>query len=126
LAEITAPELDHQIASPGDADPEPYDLAADAGKPRPCRRHQWADSKLEAGMAHPSTGRQRRLTLAAQEAAVRVAQSNIAAQEAQIQALEQSKAYQRVVAPTASSPTQHRQRQPSAVPIDFHVHADAP
>ena len=40
-----------------------------------------------------------RLTLQAQQAAVGVAQSNIAAQEAQIRILEQEKAYQRVVAP---------------------------
>src|SRR5207253_9927050 len=40
-----------------------------------------------------------RLTLQAQQAAVAVAESNIAAQEAQIRILEQEKAYQRVVAP---------------------------
>src|SRR6202021_2031800 len=40
-----------------------------------------------------------RLTLEAQEAAVGVAQANIAAQEAQIRILQQEKAYQRVVAP---------------------------
>jgi len=40
-----------------------------------------------------------RLTLQAQQAAVAVAEANIAAQEAQIRVLEQEKAYQRVVAP---------------------------
>ena len=40
-----------------------------------------------------------RLTLQAQQAAVGVAQANIAAQEAQLQVLQQQKAYQSVVAP---------------------------
>jgi hypothetical protein len=51
------------------------------------------------GPVRASFSRATRLTLAAQQAAVEVAQSNIAAQEAQIRVLEQEKAYQRVVAP---------------------------
>ncbi|TMK39425.1 MAG: efflux RND transporter periplasmic adaptor subunit [Alphaproteobacteria bacterium] len=58
------------------------------------------DSKLvKQGWLTLQQGDNDRLTLQAQQAAVAVAQSNIAAQEAQIRVLEQEKAYQRVVAP---------------------------
>jgi RND family efflux transporter MFP subunit len=58
------------------------------------------DSKLvKQGWLTLQQGDNDRLTLAAQQAAVGVAQSNITAQEAQIRILEQEKAYQRVVAP---------------------------
>jgi RND family efflux transporter MFP subunit len=58
------------------------------------------DSNLvKQGWLTRQQGDNDRLTLQAQEAAVGVAQSNIAAQEAQIRILEQEKAYQLVVAP---------------------------
>src|SRR6202000_3425379 len=58
------------------------------------------DSKLVTqGWLTLQQGDNDRLTLQAQQAAVGVAQSNIAAQEAQIRVLEQEKAYQLVIAP---------------------------
>src|ERR1700730_5285063 len=101
LAEITAPELDHQIAQ-AKATLEQNKAAlqqtqasrglADVTNAR--------DSKLVTqGWLTRQQGDNDRLTLQAQQAAVGVAESNIAAQEAQIRILGQEKAYQRVVAP---------------------------
>jgi RND family efflux transporter MFP subunit len=101
LAEITAPELDHQIAQARAT------LAQNQATLQQTQAsHDLADvtngrtSKLvKQGWLPLQQGDNDRLTLAAQNAAVRVAQSNITAQEAQIRILEQEKAYQRVVAP---------------------------
>src|SRR5262249_40785781 len=101
LAEITAPELDHQIAQ----------AQATLGQTKATLQQTQAsrdlahvtnarDSNLvKQGWLTRQQGDNDRLTLQAQEAAVSVAQSNIAAQEAQIRILGQEKAYQRVVAP---------------------------
>ena len=87
------------------------------------------DSKLvKQGWLTLQQGDNDRLTLQAQQAAVGVAQSNIAAQEAQIRILGQEKAYQRVVAPFDGVITQRNIDNGSLVTvrIDLHVHADAP
>ena len=86
------------------------------------------DSNLvKQGWVTPQQGDNDRLTLQAQQAAVGVAQSNIAAQEAQIRILKQEKAYQRVVAPFDGVVTQRNIDNGSLVHvrIDLHVHADA-
>ena len=101
LADITAPELDHQIAQ------AEATLAQDQASLQQTQASRdladvtnGRDSKLvKQGWLTLQQGDNDRLTLAAQKAAVGVAQSNIAAQEAQIRILEQEKAYQRVVAP---------------------------
>ena len=101
LADITAPELDHQIAQ------AKATLAQDQASLQQTQASRdladvtnGRDSKLvKQGWLTLQQGDNDRLTLAAQRAAVGVAQSNIAAQEAQIRILEQEKAYQRVVAP---------------------------
>jgi RND family efflux transporter MFP subunit len=101
LADITAPELDHQIAQARAT------LAQDQASLQQTQASRdladvtnGRDSKLvKQGWLTLQQGDNDRLTLAAQKAAVGVAQSNIAAQEAQIRILEQEKAYQRVVAP---------------------------
>jgi RND family efflux transporter MFP subunit len=101
LADITAPELDHQIAQ------AKATLAQDQASLQQTQASRdladitnGRDSKLvKQGWLTLQQGDNDRLTLAAQKAAVGVAQSNIAAQEAQIRILEQEKAYQRVVAP---------------------------
>jgi RND family efflux transporter MFP subunit len=101
LADITAPELDHQIAQ------AKATLAQDQASLQQTQAGRdladvtnGRDSKLvKQGWLTLQQGDNDRLTLAAQKAAVGVAQSNIAAQEAQIRILEQEKAYQRVVAP---------------------------
>jgi RND family efflux transporter MFP subunit len=101
LAEITAPELDHQI-SQAQATLTQYQATLHQTE----ASHELAkvtnarDSGLvKQGWLTLQQGDNDRLTLAAQEAAVGVAQSNIAAQEAQIKVLSQEKAYQRVIAP---------------------------
>jgi len=101
LADITAPELDHQITQ------AKATLAQDQATLQQTQASReladvtnGRDSKLvKQGWLTLQQGDNDRLTLQAQQAAVAVAQSNIAAQEAQIRVLEQEKAYQRVVAP---------------------------
>ena len=101
LAEITAPELDHQIAqaqatlAQNQATLHQTEASRDLARVTNAR-----DSGLvKQGWLTLQQGDNDRLTLAAQEAAVGVAQSNIAAQQAQIRVLGQAKTYQRVVAP---------------------------
>jgi RND family efflux transporter MFP subunit len=101
LAEITAPELDHQIAQ------AQATLAQNQSTLRQTEASRdladvtnGRDSKLvKQGWLTLQQGDNDRLTLKAQQAAVGVAQSNIAAQEAQVRVLGQEKTYQRVVAP---------------------------
>ena len=101
LADITAPELDHQITqaqatlAQDQATLQQTQASRDLAQVTNAR-----DSNLvKQGWLTLQQGDNDRLTLQAQQAAVGVAQSNIAAQEAQIRVLEQEKAYQRVVAP---------------------------
>jgi RND family efflux transporter MFP subunit len=101
LADITAPELDHQITqakatlAQNQATLQQTQASRDLAQVTNAR-----DSNLvKQGWLTLQQGDNDRLTLQAQQAAVGVAQSNIAAQEAQIRILEQEKAYQRVVAP---------------------------
>src|ERR1700733_11928210 len=108
LADITAPELDHQISqakatlAQNHATLEQTQASRDLADVTNGR-----DSKLvQQGWLTLQQGDNDRLTLKAQQAAVGVAQSNIAAQEAQIRVLEQEKAYQRVVAPFTGVITQ--------------------
>jgi RND family efflux transporter MFP subunit len=101
LAEITAPELDHQI-SQAQATLAQYQatLHQTEASHELARVTNARDSSLVTkGWLTQQQGDNDRLTLAAQEAALSVAQSNITAQEAQIKVLGQEKAYQRVVAP---------------------------
>jgi RND family efflux transporter MFP subunit len=101
LADITAPELDHQIAqakatlAQNQATLQQTQASRDLADVTNGR-----DSKLvKQGWLTLQQGDNDRLTLQAQQAAVGVAESNIAAQQAQIRILEQEKTYQRVVAP---------------------------
>jgi RND family efflux transporter MFP subunit len=101
LADITAPELDHQIAqaqatlAQNRATLQQTQASRDLAQVTNAR-----DSKLVTqGWLTLQQGDNDRLTLQAQQAAVGVAQANIAAQEAQVRVLQQEKAYQRVVAP---------------------------
>jgi RND family efflux transporter MFP subunit len=101
LAEITAPELDHQIAqaqatlAQNQATLQQTLASRDLAKVTNER-----DGRLvQQGWVTLQQGDTDRLTLDAQKAAVGVAQSNIAAQEALIRVLQQTKTYQSVVAP---------------------------
>ncbi len=101
LAQITAPELDHQIAQ----------AEATLGQTEAALRQNQANADLssatwqrdkplvEKGWVTLQQGDVDRLGLQAQQAAVGVAQSNIAAQQAQLSVLRQRKDYQSVVAP---------------------------
>jgi len=101
LAQITAPELDHQIAqaeatlSQDQATLQQTQASRDLARVTNDR-----DSDLvKKGWVTPQQGDTDRLTLDAQQAAIAVAQANIAAQQALIRVLRQQKAYQSVVAP---------------------------
>jgi RND family efflux transporter MFP subunit len=101
LAELTAPELDHQISQ----------AQATLVQAQATLRQNQASKQLaqvtndrigtlvKQGWATTQLGDTDRLSLEAQEAAVGVAQANIAAQQSLINVLTQQKAYQRVVAP---------------------------
>lgn len=101
LAQITAPELDHQIAqneamlAQNQATLRQTQASRDLAKVTNDR-----DSTLvKQGWVTSQQGDTDRLTLEAQHAAVGVAQSNIEAQQALIRVLRQQKAYQSVIAP---------------------------
>jgi RND family efflux transporter MFP subunit len=101
LAEVTAPELDHQIAQAQATMLQTEAALRQAEANREIAKVTWErDSKLlEKGWVTKQQGDQERLTLLAQESAVAVARANLEAQKAQLLVLDQRKAYQRVVAP---------------------------
>ena len=101
LAEISAPEIDHQIAqaqatlNQSEAALHQNQANADLASVT------WHRDKplVEQGWVTAQQGDIDRQNLQAQQAAVGVAQSNVAAQQAQIKVLQQQKDYQKVVAP---------------------------
>jgi RND family efflux transporter MFP subunit len=101
LAQITAPELDHQISqNEATLGQNQSTLQQTIASRDLARVTNDRDSDLvKKGWVTRQQGDTDRLTLAAQEAAVGVAQSNIAAQQALIRVLRQQKAYQSVIAP---------------------------
>src|ERR1700758_4859326 len=101
LAEITAPELDHQISqAQATLAQNQATLHQTEASHELARATTARDSSLVTkGWLTQQQGDNDRLTLAAQEAALGVARSNITAQEAQIKVLGQEKSYQRVIAP---------------------------
>jgi RND family efflux transporter MFP subunit len=101
LVEITAPELDHQIAQAEATLAQMQATLQQAKANRDLAKVTWdRDSGLvQKGWVTPQQGDTDRLTLASREAAVTVAEANIKAQEAQLLVLHQQKAYQSVVAP---------------------------
>jgi RND family efflux transporter MFP subunit len=101
LADITAPELDHQIAqAQATLAQSEATLNQTIASRELARVTNDRDSRLvQQGWVTLQQGDTDRLTLTAQQAAVGVAQSNIAAQQALLKVLGQQKDYQRVVAP---------------------------
>src|SRR5262249_20336891 len=101
LAEITAPELDHQIAqAQATLAQNQATLAQTVASRDLAQVTNERDSRLvKQGWVTLQQGDTDRLTLQAQTAAISVAQSNVAAQQSLIRVLQQQKAYQRVVAP---------------------------
>jgi RND family efflux transporter MFP subunit len=101
LAQIVAPELDHQIDQAEATLKQLEASVRQAQANRDLAQVTWdRDSGLvQKGWVTPQQGDTDRLTLQAREAAVGVAQANVASQRAQLNVLYQQKAYQRVVAP---------------------------
>jgi RND family efflux transporter MFP subunit len=101
LVEITAPEIEHQIAQAEGTLAQLRAALLQAQANRDLAQVTWdRDKKLvQQGWTTAQQGDTDRLTLEARVAAVAVASANITAQEAQLQVLHQQKAYQSVVAP---------------------------
>jgi RND family efflux transporter MFP subunit len=101
LAQITAPELDHQIAqAQATLTQNQATLQQTMASRELARVTSERDGKLvQQGWVTLQQGDTDRLTLQAQQAAVGVAQSNIAAQQALLKVLGQQRDYLRVVAP---------------------------
>jgi RND family efflux transporter MFP subunit len=121
LVEITAPELEHQIAQAQGTLAQMQAALELAKANRDLAQVTWGrDKKLVGqGWVTLEQGDTDRLTLQAREAAVAVAAANITAQEAQLRVLNQQKAYQSVVAPFDGVITQRN------VDIGSLVQADA-
>lgn len=101
LAQITAPELDHQIAQ---AEATLAQIQATLQQTMASRdlarvTNDRDSDLVKKGWLTPQQGDTDRLTLQAQQAAVGVAESNVVAQQALIRVLKQQKDYQSVVAP---------------------------
>jgi RND family efflux transporter MFP subunit len=101
LVEITAPEIEHQIAQAEGTLAQLRATLEQATAQRDLAQVTWErDRKLvQQGWATLQQGDTDRLTLQAREAAVSVATANITAQEAQLRVLNQQKTYQSVTAP---------------------------
>jgi RND family efflux transporter MFP subunit len=101
LIEITAPEIEHQIAQAEGTLAQLRAALQQAEANRDLAQVTWdRDAKLvQQGWVTQQQGDTDRLTLESRVAAVAVARSNIVAQEAQLQVLKQQKVYQSVVAP---------------------------
>jgi RND family efflux transporter MFP subunit len=101
LAQITAPELDHQIAqNEATLRQDQATLQQTTASRDLANVTNTRDSDLvKKGWLTAQQGDTDRLTLEAQNAAVAVAQSNVAAQQALLKVLNQQKAYQSVIAP---------------------------
>jgi RND family efflux transporter MFP subunit len=101
LVEITAPELDHQIAQAEGTLAQMQATLQQAKANRDLALVTWdRDNPLvQKGWVTPQQGDTDRLTLQARDAAVAVAEANITAQNAQLRVLHQQKIYQSVVAP---------------------------
>ncbi len=101
LAEIVAPELDHQIAQAEATLGQLKAALQQAQANRELAKVTWdRDGPLvKQGWLTAQQGTTDIQTLKAQEAGVSVAEANVVAEEAQLQVLHQQKLYQRVVAP---------------------------
>jgi RND family efflux transporter MFP subunit len=121
LVEITAPELDHQIANAEGTLAQMRATLQQAQANRDLAQVTWdRDMPLvQKGWVTAQQGDTDRLSLEARVAAVSVAQANIVAQEAQLRVLYQQKDYQRVIAPFDGVVTQRN------VDIGSLVQADA-
>ena len=121
LVEITAPEVEHQIAQAEGTLAQLEAALQQAKANRDLAQVTWdRDAPLvKEGWFTKQQGDTDRLNLEARQAAVAVAQANIIAQQAQLKVLNQQKDYQSVVAPFDGVVTQRN------VDIGSLVQADA-
>jgi RND family efflux transporter MFP subunit len=101
LAEIVAPELDHQIAQAEGTLVQLQAALQQARANSELAQVTWNRDRplVEQGWVTKQQGTVDVQTLRGQEAAVGVAQGNVTAQQAQLLVLKQQKAYQQVIAP---------------------------
>jgi RND family efflux transporter MFP subunit len=101
LATIVAPELDHQIAQAEGTLAQLQAALQQAQANQKLASVTWRRDEplVKEGWLPRQQGTVDVQTLKANDAAVGVAQANVVAQQAQLQVLQQQKAYQRVVAP---------------------------
>jgi RND family efflux transporter MFP subunit len=101
LATIVAPELDHQIAQAEGTLAQLQAALQQAQANQKLASVTWRRDQplVKEGWLPRQQGTVDVQTLKANDAAVAVAQANVVAQQAQLQVLQQQKAYQRVVAP---------------------------
>jgi RND family efflux transporter MFP subunit len=101
LAEIVAPELDHQITQAEATLAQLNSALQQAQATRELDKVTWDRDRplVEKGWVTAQQGTIDQQTLKAQEAAVSVAEANVKAEQAQLQVLRQQKLYQSVVAP---------------------------
>jgi RND family efflux transporter MFP subunit len=101
LAHITAPEIEHQIAQAQASIGQSQASLQQAQANAQLANVTWGRDKplVSEGWVTKQQGTVDEQTLQAQQAAVGVAQSNLAAQQAQLKVLQQQQDYQSVVAP---------------------------
>ena len=101
LVEIAVPDIDRQIAQAQQTLTQYQAALQQAQANRDLANVTWGRDRplVQQGWVTPQQGDTDRLTLAAQQAAVSVADANIKAQQAQISVLRQEKDFQIVVAP---------------------------
>ena len=121
LVEITAPEIQHQIAQAEATLAQNQATLVQAQANRDLAGVTWGRDKplVHQGWVTLQQGDVDRLTLAADQAAVGVADANVKAQQAQVKVLTQTQIYQTVVAPFDGHITQRN------VDIGTLVQADA-
>jgi RND family efflux transporter MFP subunit len=121
LVEVTAPEVEHQIAQAEGTLAQLQAALVQAKANRDLAQVTWDRSGklVQQGWVTQQQGDTDRLGLQAREAAVQVAAANVTAQEAQLRVLNQQKTYQSVVAPFDGVITQRN------VDIGTLVQADA-
>jgi RND family efflux transporter MFP subunit len=120
LVQITAPELDHQIAQARATLAQLKAGVVQAEANLELAQVTWGRDKplVEKSFVTAQQGTVDVQTVKAREAALNVAQANVTAQEAQVSVLNQQKSYQRVVAPFDGIVTQRNVDLGSLVQAD--------
>ena len=126
LVEISAPEIQHQIAQAEATLAQNQATLVQSQANRDLANVTWGRDKtlVQQGWVTLQQGDTDRLSLAADQAAVGVAEANIKAQQAQIKVLSQQQVYQTVVAPFDGHITQRNVDVGSLVQADANTGTD--